>query len=103
MPAIARKDDLVLSPTGAGDGCAGSMIVHVYEVNSNQVYANGKLIVVADNMVEPHPQIGCMTTDTSRLNKFSDKVFIGSKGVGRIEDLYNDNRIITGSDNVFSG
>ena len=102
MPAIARYGDLVSSPDGAGRNCANPLITSVGEVNSNNVYSNGILIVVKGNQITPHNKVGC-SIDTSTLSTHSNTVFIGGLGVGRIGDLYGNNTIISGSPNVFSG
>ncbi len=102
MPAIARKDDSVLSPDGAGFQCSFPMQTAVDEVKSNSVYANGILIVIDGNKVAPHPMAGC-STDLSTLSSYSSVVFIGGKGVGRIGDVYGNNLITKGSPSVFAG
>ena len=103
MPAIARKNDTVLSPNGFGHKCNFPGETFVDEVNSNNVYANGKLIVVMDNRVGLHKLPGCSADDLSTLSTFSSSVKIGGKGVGRIGDKYGDNTISEGSQNVFAG
>ncbi len=102
MPAISRQGDRVFSPDGRGKKCAFPLKTSVGQVNSASVFANGILIVVAGNLVAPHPKRGC-GPDTSTLSTFSSTVFIGGLGVGRIGDTYGDNRIIQGSTNVFAG
>lgn len=102
MPAIARKNDTVLSPDGTGYKCRMPMKTKVDVVNDKNVYANQILVVVQGNRVESHPKSGC-TPDTSTLSTYSSTVFIGGKGVGRIGDQYSDNIIIKGSESVFAG
>jgi hypothetical protein len=106
MPAIARKDDLVKSPTGVGSQCASPVDTAVGEVNSNSVFANNKLIPVKGNKVAPHNLKGCKP-DESTLDKYSPNVFIGNKELGRIGDEYatgttEANVITKGSPNVFA-
>jgi uncharacterized Zn-binding protein involved in type VI secretion len=101
MPSVSRAGDTVLSPDGTGYQCGAPMETSVGEVNSNNVYANGILIVVQGNVVSPHPKGGC-STDTSTLSSFSATVSIGGKGVGRIGDSYGNNVITQGSANVFA-
>lgn len=102
MPSVARQGDSVLSPDGTGKNCAYPMQTSVGEVNSNNVKANGILIVVAGNKVAPHPKGGC-SLDESGLSSYSSTVKIGGKGVGRIGDVYGNNTITQGSPNVFAG
>lgn len=102
MPPVARKGDSVLSFDGTGAHCTVPMETSVGEVNGNNVYANGILIVVAGNTIAPHPKSGC-STDTSTLSSYSGTVKIGGKGVGRIGDSYGPNTITEGSGNVFAG
>ena len=102
MPAVARKDDTVLSPDGTGYKCRMPMKTNVDQVNSNKVYANNILIVVQGNRVAAHNKSGCIP-DTSTLSSCSSKVFIGNKGIGRIGDEYSDNTITQGSPTVFAG
>lgn len=104
MRAVARKDDKVMSPNGFGFKCRFPGTTSVGEVNSNNVYANGKLIVVIGNKISPHPLGPCAVTDTGVLVKASSTVKIGGKGMGRIGDTYTNNDIISqGSPNVFAG
>ena len=102
MPAVARKDDEVLSPTGSGVGCSSPLTIAVDEVNSASVYADNILIVVEGNLVKPHPLPGCTSVDKSVLSTYSPNVFIGNKKVGRKGDMYNDNEIKKGSSDVFA-
>jgi hypothetical protein len=102
MPSVSRAGDSVLSPDGSGYQCGAPMETNVGQVNSNNVYANGILIVVAGNMISPHPMGGC-STDTSTLSTFSSTVSIGGMGIGRIGDNYGNNVITQGSANVFAG
>ena len=102
MPAISRQGDSVLSPDGAGYKCRMPLKTSVGQVNSNEVYVNGILIVVQGNTVAPHPKSGC-TLDTSTLSSYSSTVFAGNKGIGRIGDQYSDNTITQGSPTVFAG
>jgi uncharacterized Zn-binding protein involved in type VI secretion len=101
MPSIARQGDSVLSPDGTGYKCRVPMQTSCGEANTNNVTANGILIVVSGNKVAPHPKSGCQP-DTSSLSSFSATVTIGGKGVGRIGDSYGDNVITQGSPNVFA-
>ena len=102
MPAVARKDDTVLSPDGSGYKCRMPLKTNVDEVNSDKVYANNILIVVQGNQVALHNKSGCIP-DTSTLSSYSSKVFAGNKGIGRIGDQYSDNIITQGSPTVFAG
>ena len=106
MPAIARKDDKVYSPTGSGTRCGNPIDTAVGEVNSNSVFANSKLIPVKGNKIAPHTRKGCVP-DESTLDKHSPNVFIGAKQVGRKDDHYatgtqEQNTITQGSPNVFA-
>jgi uncharacterized Zn-binding protein involved in type VI secretion len=102
MPAIARKDDTVLSPDGNGKNCAFPLQTTVGEVNDKSVRANSRLIPVQGNKVTPHPKSGC-SIEEPPLSTFSSTVRIGGKGVGRIGDRYGINIITQGSENVFAG
>jgi uncharacterized Zn-binding protein involved in type VI secretion len=103
MPAVARKDDSVLSVDGTGYKCRAPMKTSVGEVNDKKVFADGILIVVQGNKVAPHPKSGC-GPDESALTSFSAKVRIGGKGIGRIGDSYAGiNTITKGSSKVFAG
>ena len=103
MPAVSRAGDTVLSIDGAGYKCRQPMETSVGEVNSNNVFANGILIVVQGKKVAPHPKGGC-APDESTLTAGSSKVKIGGKGMGRIGDDYGGiNTITQGSPNVFAG
>ena len=101
MASVARAGDTVLSPDGAGYQCGSPMETSVGEVNDKNVTANGILIVVAGNLITPHPKSGC-SVDESTLSTFSSTVSIGGKGVGRIGDNYGNNVITQGSANVFA-
>lgn len=106
MSAIARKDDVVYSPTGVGTRCGNPVNTAVDEVNSAFVFANGKLIPVRGNKVAFHKARGCGPDETT-LDKYSPNVFIGGKEVGRKGDHYGtgtpeQNTIIDGSPNVFA-
>ena len=106
MPAIARKDDEVQSPTGTGTLCGSPVKTSVGEVNIVSVFANNKLIPVKGNKVAPHSLKGCKP-DESVLDKHSPNVFIGNKEVGRVGDEYatstpEANVITKGSPNVFA-
>lgn len=104
MRAIARQGDKVISPNGFGYKCRFPGETTVGEVNTNGVYANGKLIVVLGNQISPHPLGPCAVIDTGVLVEASSSVKIGGKRVGRIGDTYTNNDIISqGSTNVFAG
>jgi hypothetical protein len=102
MPSVARLSDTVLSPDGRGKNCAFPMQTSVVQVNTVNVFVNGRLVPVLGNLVGPHPRGGCVP-DVSPLNKASTTVFVGGLGVGRIGDTYGNNIITQGSPNVFAG
>jgi uncharacterized Zn-binding protein involved in type VI secretion len=103
MPAVSRAGDTVLSIDGTGYKCRQPMETSVGEVNSNNVFANGILIVIQGKKVAPHPKGGCVP-DESALTAGSSTVKIGGKGMGRIGDDYGGiNTITQGSPNVFAG
>ena len=102
MPAVTRAGDRVISPDGSGKKCRFPMRTSVGQVNSNEVYVNGILIVVQGNQIAPHPKSGCIP-DESTLSSYSSTVFAGNKGIGRIGDQYSDNIITQGSPTVFAG
>ena len=101
MPSVSRAGDTVLSPDGSGYHCSAPMETSVGETNDRNVTANGIPIVVAGNLISPHPMGGC-STDMSTLSTFSSTVTIGGRGVGRIGDSYGNNVITQGSANVFA-
>lgn len=101
MPAVAVKDDTVMSPDGTGRDCQSALETFVDEVNKSQVFINNKPIVVAGNIVKPHNLSGCQQIDKSALSTYSTTVFVGGLGVGRIGDYYGNNIITKGSPNVF--
>lgn len=112
MPAVARKNDRVISPDGFEEGCDFPGETSVGEVNSKGVYANKILIVVLGNTITPHvldcyvDEYGNFTTEIDRgvLVSASSTVKIGGKGVGRVGDRYTHGDVITqGSPNVFAG
>ena len=102
MPAVSRQGDSVLSPDGSGYKCQMPLETSVGQVNSNNVYANSILIVVAGNTVSPHAKSGC-STDESTLSSYSSTVHVGGMGMGRIGDAYGNNTITQGSPSVFAG
>jgi uncharacterized Zn-binding protein involved in type VI secretion len=102
MPAVSGQGDRVMSKDGSGKKCKSPMRTSVGQVNSKNVYVNGKLIVVAGNTISPHPKRGC-TPDTSTLSSYSSSVRIGGLGIGRIGDEYGPNIITQGSRDVFAG
>ena len=102
MPAVSRQGDSVLSPDGSGYKCQMPLETSVGQVNSNSVYANNILVVVAGNTVSPHNKSGC-TLDDSTLSSYSSTVYAGGMGMGRIGDAYGNNTITQGSPSVFAG
>lgn len=102
MPAVARARDLVLSPDGFGRKCAFPGTVPISIGNTVNVFVNGLPVPVIGQPVPVHLRGGC-SLDTSVLTKASTTVFIGGLGAARIGDLYADNVIISGSENVFIG
>ena len=101
MPALSRQGDTIMSPDGSGRDCDYPVETFVDQCNSNNVFANGKLVVVQGNKIAAHNKSGC-SVDESTLTEVSSKVFIGGKGVGRIGDKYGDNVITQGSSDVFA-
>ena len=101
MPAVSRQGDSVISPDGSGYKCQMPLETSVGQVNSNNVYANSILIVVAGNTVSPHAKSGC-STDESTLSSYSSTVHVGGMGMGRIGDAYGNNTITQGSPSVFA-
>lgn len=104
MPAISRENDTVMSPNGFFNRCRFPGETSVGEVNSNNVYANGKLIVIIGNQIAPHNLGPCGVPDEGVLTSGSSTVKIGGMGVGRIGDEYTNADVISqGSQNVFAG
>ena len=78
---------------------------------SNNVFANNIGVVRLGDKERPHtfgptyhkgrPQ--CNVAHTLPLTKASRTVFANNRGVGRIGDTYGNERLITGSRNVFAG
>jgi uncharacterized Zn-binding protein involved in type VI secretion len=102
MPSVARSNDTVLSPDGRGKNCAFPLQTSVGEVNTANVFVNGRLVPVLGNLVAPHPRGGCVP-DVSTMNSSSSTVRVGGIGIGRIGDTYGNNIITQGSPNVFAG
>lgn len=80
------------------------------EVNEDgkEVYANGILISTDTDLSSPHGPhggSGCAPAPTPYTTvNVSQTVFIGGKGVARIQDEYSCTaKITTGSPNVYSG
>jgi uncharacterized Zn-binding protein involved in type VI secretion len=103
MPAIARANgtDNVLSPDGTGKKCRQPMTVSTGIVTQSRVFADGILVAVIGDVVQPHPRSGC-SLDSQTLSKASTRVFVSGKGLARIGDKYGDNTIISGSSRCFS-
>lgn len=106
MPAVARKDgtDSVKSPHGSGDECKSETTYHT-DAGSSDVYVNNIGVVREGDVMEGHPKPGCVTHKPT-LKKFSSKVYVNGKRLGRKDDVYvldGDHPIISGSENVFDG
>jgi len=104
MPPVARGsgEDSVFSKTGSGRNCARPLTTQTDQC-SEDVSANNKGLVRADDKVAPHLAGGC-GPDNSGLSSFSSTVFANGKGIARIGDEYtSDNTITSGSANVFAG
>ena len=108
MPAVARKNsvDSVQSPHGTGVCCV-SPTVHSTNEGSSDVFVNGIGVVREDDTMIPHTYPDpCCNIHEPPLKKFSSKVFVNGKRMGRIGDVYvlaGDQVIISGSSNVFDG
>lgn len=108
MPSVARKDsvDSVQSPHGTGICCVDPT-VHSTNQGSADVFVNGIGVVREDDTMIPHTYPGpCCNMHTPTLKKFSSKVFVNGKRMGRIGDSYildGEHVIISGSSNVFDG
>lgn len=108
MPAVARKDsaDSVQSPHGSGFCCV-SPAVHSTDQGSDNVFVNGIGVVREDDLMIPHTYPGpCCAVHSAPLKKFSSKVYVNGKRMGRLGDVYvaaGDHVIISGSGNVFDG
>lgn len=103
MSAVARANgtDSVLSPDGTGRKCAQPLTVSTGAATQSRVFAEGILVVVIGDIVQPHPRAGCLL-DTQSLSSASDKVFVSGKGLARIGDKYGNNTITSGSSRCFS-
>lgn len=103
MPAVARSSgsDSVLSPDGSGWHCLSPMNTSTFTPGQSKVRAQGIFVVVAGDLIAPHPLGGC-GPDTSTLSSFSSKVHAAGRGVGRIGDTYGNNTITSGSSKVMA-
>jgi uncharacterized Zn-binding protein involved in type VI secretion len=103
MLAIARANgtDSVLSPDGTGRKCAQPMTVSTGVATQSRVFANGILVAVIGDIVQPHPLAGC-ALDVQPLSSASTRVFVSGKGLARIGDKYGNNTITSGSSKCFS-
>jgi uncharacterized Zn-binding protein involved in type VI secretion len=103
MSAIARANgtDTVLSPDGTGRNCAQPMTVSTGAATQSKVFADGILVAVIGDVVQPHPRGGC-SLDTQKLSSASTRVFVSGKGLARIGDKYGNNTITSGSSRCFS-
>jgi len=103
MPSIARANsaDTVLSPDGTGKKCAFPMTTATGAASQNRVFADGILVAVIGDIVQPHPRRGC-APDTQALSSASSRVFAMGKAVARIGDVYGDNIITSGSFRCFA-
>lgn len=102
--AAARGNgvDSVRSETGSGKNCANPLTTSTNECSSD-VIVNGTGIVREGDLVTEHPKRGCLP-DTSVLTTFSFSVIVNGKGAGRKNDFYTtDNKITSGSPDVFIG
>jgi len=103
MPSVARANgtDRVLSPDGTGKKCAFPMNTATGPATQTRVFADGILIAVIGDPVQPHPRLGC-APDTQTLSSASARVSAMGKKIGRIGDVYGDNIITSGSFRCFS-
>jgi uncharacterized Zn-binding protein involved in type VI secretion len=103
MSAIARANgtDAVLSPDGTGRKCAQPMTVSTGAATQSKVFADGILVAVIGDVVQPHPIAGC-SLDAQTLSSASTRVFVSGKGLARIGDKYGNNTITSGSSRCFS-
>lgn len=103
MAAIARANgtDTVLSPDGSGRKCRQPTTVSTGAPTQSKVFADGILVAVIGDIVQPHPRSGC-SLDSQSLSVASTRVFVSGKGLARIGDKYGDNTITSGSSRCFS-
>lgn len=103
MPSVARANgsDRVLSPDGTGKKCRFPMTVSTGPATQSRVFADGILVAVIGDPVQPHPRSGC-APDTQTLSSASSRVFAMGKAIARIGDVYGDNVITSGSFRCFS-
>jgi len=106
MPAVSRKNGT--DKISTGHPCTP---VTVTKDGSSNVFANNIGVVRLGDREKPHtfgPDYSkgrpkCNVNHALPLSKASKTVFANNKGVGRIGDRYGNERLITGSPNVFAG
>ena len=104
MKGVARANqrDSVDSKTGVGDDCKYPVVTSTGPATTSKVFIEGIPAVREDDRVGPHNKRGC-DPDESVLTSFSSKVSITGKGIGRLDDKYTDDNIITSaSSKVFA-
>ena len=93
MPGISRDND-----TAAG----GLVPTFQNSLTSHKVYANGELVIVHGDQVDPH---GNSPHNNANIIAVSSNVFVGGKLVANAGDnaTCDTNHKATGSDNVIVG
>lgn len=105
MPSVVRLDD---PGTSVHPSCLTPVPITSNSANESNVYANGILISTATDVTSPHGPHGglpCVPGPSPYPSgNVSSSVYIGGKGVARIDDQYACGAIITsGSPNVNAG
>jgi len=103
MPSVSHANavDIVLSPDGTAKKCRVTLTVATGAATQSRVYADGSLVAVQGDIVQPHPITGC-GPDLQAISSASTRVFVSGKGIARIGDTYGDNVITSGSARCFS-
>lgn len=110
MPAAARgkkTDKIVTYHEGdmftETDECSGDVFVNSIGAVRKNDFNNMHLEAVVTGTDDEGNEIIELIPHKKQLTTCSKSVFINSRGAGRLGDYYEEEKIITGSPNVFIG
>jgi uncharacterized Zn-binding protein involved in type VI secretion len=103
MASISHANgvDVVLSPDGTAKKCRVTLTVATGTATQSKVYADGSLVAIQGDIVQPHPITGC-APDLQSISSASTRVYVQGRGIARIGDTYGDNVITSGSARCFA-